>query len=111
MLLTKPKQKKTQNASRPKKKKTLLVFILASYQMSKDATYYLHQTPTTLAHDLLQTFTFHEDDVLLEPFKGEGAFYNAFPSANTKLWAEITDRKSTRLNSSHVSESRMPSSA
>lgn len=59
--------------------------------MSKDATYYLHQTPTALAHDLLQTFTFHEDDVLLEPFKGEGAFYNAFPSTNPKLWAEITE--------------------
>ena len=26
-------------------------------------------------------------------------------------WHLVTDRKSTRLNSSHVSESRMPSSA
>ena len=30
--------------------------------------------------------------------------------AHEKLW-NIVDRKSTRLNSSHVSESRMPSSA
>ena len=29
----------------------------------------------------------------------------------TRVVAELTDRKSTRLNSSHVSESRMPSSA
>ena len=27
------------------------------------------------------------------------------------VWPELKDRKSTRLNSSHVSESRMPSSA
>ena len=31
--------------------------------------------------------------------------------ASPKVLIDITDRKSTRLNSSHVSESRMPSSA
>ena len=38
-----------------------------------------------------------------------------FPSSNNKIWkdidAELEDRKSTRLNSSHSSVSRMPSSA
>ena len=32
-------------------------------------------------------------------------------SLSTQLWCELTDRKSTRLNSSHVITSRMPSSA
>ena len=31
--------------------------------------------------------------------------------AGKQLWDRLEDRKSTRLNSSHVSESRMPSSA
>ena len=30
---------------------------------------------------------------------------------NLQIWNAVLDRKSTRLNSSHVSESRMPSSA
>ena len=32
-------------------------------------------------------------------------------STRTRISFELADRKSTRLNSSHVSESRMPSSA
>ena len=35
----------------------------------------------------------------------------AFDLWQGAVWAGIVDRKSTRLNSSHVSESRMPSSA
>ena len=31
--------------------------------------------------------------------------------SQNKTWKSSSDRKSTRLNSSHVSESRMPSSA
>ena len=39
-------------------------------------------------------------------------FYNAFTSGDIKGMAKIwADRKSTRLNSSHSSVSRMPSSA
>ena len=33
------------------------------------------------------------------------------PSEKQTAWSLVEDRKSTRLNSSHVSESRMPSSA
>ena len=43
-------------------------------------------------------------------------FYKMLPQRrirvrNLKTFRELPDRKSTRLNSSHVSESRMPSSA
>ena len=53
---------------------------------------------------------------LIGTFKGEPARMAAiygFPDGAKKLPAvlQIQDRKSTRLNSSHVSESRMPSSA
>ena len=34
-----------------------------------------------------------------------------FRDGQQSLWGMKIDRKSTRLNSSHVSESRMPSSA
>ena len=33
------------------------------------------------------------------------------PRERLNVWVALRDRKSTRLNSSHVSESRMPSSA
>ena len=36
---------------------------------------------------------------------------NPLPAPNTVWIEEMTDRKSTRLNSSHVRTSRMPSSA
>ena len=39
------------------------------------------------------------------------AFSSSNVWANTYIWVGSVDRKSTRLNSSHVSESRMPSSA
>ena len=51
---------------------------------------------------------------------GEGSRLGFYPKALLekngtplikRFWKEALDRKSTRLNSSHVSESRMPSSA
>lgn len=52
-------------------------------------TYMLHQTPPTLAALLVNTLPLDPSDILYEPFKGEGAFYNAFPTHNEKDWAEI----------------------
>ena len=51
--------------------------------------YYFHQTPSDCARDLIHHIPFLESDVLLEPFKGEGAFYNNFPEENRKLWSEL----------------------
>jgi hypothetical protein len=59
----------------------------------KDESYYFHQTPVALARDILAKHDglFADGDVLYEPFKGEGAFYNHFPARCEKKWAEIED--------------------
>ena len=41
----------------------------------------------------------------------ETAGRDPFRDAFREAWTEIEDRKSTRLNSSHIQKSRMPSSA
>ena len=50
-----------------------------------------HQTPEECAKELLKSMTFDRNDVLYEPFKGLGAFYNNFPEENPKLWTEIEE--------------------
>ena len=54
----------------------------------KDKTYYFHQTPAALAVELMKHIDTVEGDVLFEPFKGEGAFYNAYPANTTNLFTE-----------------------
>ena len=51
-------------------------------------TYLLHQTPTDCAKDLIAHVPLVDNDIVLEPFKGEGAFYNHFPASVQKRWAE-----------------------
>jgi hypothetical protein len=53
------------------------------------ATYLLHQTPKELAKDLMQFIPLVEGDKVIEPFKGEGAFYDCFPATVSKDWAEL----------------------
>lgn len=57
----------------------------------KDDTYFFHQTPVDLAKDLLTTLQLKPEDILYEPFRGEGAFYNNFPEVNTKYYTEIEE--------------------
>lgn len=52
-------------------------------------TYLFHQTPSDLAKDLIALCQIEPTDILLEPFKGEGAFFDNFPAQNPKLWAEL----------------------
>lgn len=59
--------------------------------MEKNDIYYFHQTPNDLAKDLIQTLNISNTDKLYEPFRGEGAFFNNFPTINTKIWSEIVD--------------------
>ena len=66
--------------------------------MEKDTTYYLHQTPHALANDLMKFLPLLPTDRLYEPFKGEGAFYNAYPEANPKHWTEITEGRDYEAN-------------
>lgn len=57
----------------------------------KNDIYYSHQTPVELAKDLIKFITFEDGDVVLEPFRGEKAFYNALSSNVVKEWTEIED--------------------
>lgn len=38
----------------------------------KDDTYYFHQTPEELCKELIKHVPYDENDILFEPFKGEG---------------------------------------
>lgn len=59
--------------------------------MVKNDFYYLEQTPQILAKDLIANLNLDKGLNLLEPFKGEGAFYDQFPTENTKDYAEIEE--------------------
>jgi hypothetical protein len=59
--------------------------------MVKDDFYYLEQTPRDLALDLLAGLPIEIGDCLLEPFKGEGNFYDQFPEGCPKEWCELED--------------------
>lgn len=61
--------------------------------MSKDETYYFHQTPNEIAKKLVESIDLQEGDVVYEPFKGEGSFYNAFPSNTINKWTELVEGK------------------
>jgi hypothetical protein len=52
-------------------------------------TYYFHQTPKELAKKLIEHIDFSDNDLILEPFKGEGAFYDNLPNNIRKDWCEI----------------------
>lgn len=58
----------------------------------KDDKYYLHQTPENLARDLISKLDITDNDILYEPFKGEGAFYNNFPVNNINYYTEIEEQ-------------------
>jgi hypothetical protein len=59
--------------------------------MSRDETYYFHQTPSSVAIELLKEISFEDGDKVLEPFRGEGSFYKNFPLNVDKDWCEILD--------------------
>lgn len=59
----------------------------------KDEVYYFHQTPAELCKKLIAEIAFEDGDKVLEPFRGEGAFYNAFPDNIIKDWCEIEEGK------------------
>lgn len=52
------------------------------------ADYHFHQTPRECAKDLIPFVPLVEGDIVAEPFKGEGAFYDHFPDYVVKKWAE-----------------------
>jgi len=57
----------------------------------KDETYYFHQTPKELAKDICSNIEWNDNDIVLEPFAGENAFFDAIPAELTKYRTEIED--------------------
>lgn len=57
----------------------------------KDDVYNFHQTPRDIAKKLLDTIPFKKGDHVIEPFKGEGAFYDQLPDFVTKDYGEIEE--------------------
>lgn len=57
----------------------------------KDETYYFHQTPNDLCIELIKQVHLVEGDEVLEPFRGEGSFYNNFPDFVNKSYCEIEE--------------------
>jgi hypothetical protein len=57
----------------------------------KNDIYYFHQTPPELAKLLIEKIELQDGDTVLEPFKGEGAFYDNFPSNVVKEWTEVEE--------------------
>jgi hypothetical protein len=58
--------------------------------------YLLHQTPPALARQLVSRVPLVAGDVVGEPFRGEGAFYEAFPPDVVREWAEIREGRDYR---------------
>ena len=56
-------------------------------------TYLFHQTPKELAKDLIAFVPLKDGDKVVEPFRGESACFDAFPSYVSKDWAEIEKNK------------------
>lgn len=63
--------------------------------MNKE-TYLLHQTPKECAKDLIAQCHLIEGDRVIEPFKGEGAFFDCFPPFVQKEWAELEQGRDYR---------------
>ena len=58
--------------------------------MSLSEEYYFHQTPVDLCKKLIAITPLENGDKVLEPFKGEGGFYDNLPNHINKDWCEIT---------------------
>jgi len=50
-------------------------------------------TPQDLALDMIKNIDIVETDILLDPFFGNGIFYNNYPVKNKKIWCEIEKEK------------------
>lgn len=68
----------------------------------KDETYFFHQTPSELAKLLIQEIGIQEGETVLEPFKGEGAFYNNLPENCVKEWTEIEEGRDYKTHDTPI---------
>ena len=58
-------------------------------QVKKDKS--IVMTKPEMAKELVARISFQDGDRVLEPCKGDGAFYNSFPDNVEKLWCEINE--------------------
>jgi len=74
--------------------------------MPKDDPYFFHQTPETLCTELVKHIPdLTTEDVVFEPFSGEGNFVRAFPDNQNLITTEIqdgTDYKSIDLETTLI---------
>ena len=53
----------------------------------------IYYTPELLAKEILSLFDFKDKEILLDPCKGKGAFFNNYPNNTINEWCEISDNK------------------
>ena len=70
----------------PDKMKKTLAINMSKCKIQKNDIFY---TPVDVVEDCMKLISIKESDILLDPFFGDGAFYNKFPDINTKVWCEI----------------------
>ncbi len=69
----------------------------------KDQEYYFHQTPPELCLDLIEFVPIQYGDTAYEPFRGEGAFYNALRKKTPHVeWSEIEEGRDYKDFSGNV---------
>ena len=61
--------------------------------IEKRKVYLFHQTPKELCPKLISYVPLINNDVILEPFRGEGAFFDSLPSYTKNEWCEIEKGK------------------
>lgn len=59
-------------------------------------------TPRYLAKLIIEQLPIQENDILLDPFRGNGAFYDQFPKTQEKDWCEIEDGRDFFDYNNHV---------
>lgn len=64
--------------------------------------YLKDQTPSELAKQLIKQIPIKTGDVLFEPFRGEGAFFNHFPASCVNHWTEIREGRDYRTFTEEV---------
>lgn len=50
-------------------------------------------TPVEVSKKIISWLPIEDNDVLYDPFKGDGSFYDNFPKTNIKKWSEIKEDK------------------
>lgn len=65
--------------------------MINSLTLSKKRKHDVIYTPKLLAREIINMVPLAENDTVLDPFRGKGAFYDQYPENVTKLWCEISD--------------------